>query len=150
MGIKHCNNASTWELPSHTEHLHHVETFEAPSEYHSEEHSGFQLPWWSIFMHTHTQYTPMWHPHTDHWCALYILSLVHINVAPHTCTHTHNTPMYDPHTDTLVYHTYCHPQSCLHCTYYLSMMRSTLWVATELIHIVHFRLQWLTKLSAPS
>jgi len=41
MGIKHCNNASNWELPSHTEYLRHEETFEAPSEYHSEEHSGF-------------------------------------------------------------------------------------------------------------
>jgi len=40
LGIKLSNSASTWELPSHTEHLHHVETFEAPSEYYSQERSG--------------------------------------------------------------------------------------------------------------
>ena len=70
MGIKLCNNASNWEPPaSHTEYLHHVETFEALSEYYSQEHSGFSsLGETSLcthtHMHTHTHQCNTHHRHT--------------------------------------------------------------------------------------
>ena len=76
---------STWELSSHTEHLHHVETFEAPSEYYSQEHSVSSFLG-EAPLHTHTPDTSV--PHTDVHSLAYTANsiLLHVNIP--RCAHT--------------------------------------------------------------